>query len=154
MITVTKSSKLDKLDLSLFRVISVSTSPIDGAWSMEALMPPAKLFLQLRNGEIGKKKFKKKYSKFLQKPNTSAENTIFTIMMGLKNSNLVFTCTDEEWKLGYIQILVDTLCKMFGIEVTDVKDVKSEIKSVLEYMDLSKKEKKLLKEDDEDLSEK
>lgn len=154
MITATKSSKLDKIDLSLFRVISVSTSPIDGAYPMDALMPPAKLLLQLRNEEIGKKKFKKKYSKFIRESNTTTENTIFMVMMGAKESNLVFTCTDEEWKLGYVQILIETICDMFGTDATDIKDVKSEIKTVLEYMDLDKKEKKLLKEDDEDLSDK
>ena len=59
MIIATKESKLDKVNKSIFKIISVSSSedtPKD-AWNMDILLPPANLFLDRKNGKIGGKKF-------------------------------------------------------------------------------------------------
>lgn len=154
-----KNSKLDKVNPTLFKIISVSTSeeiPAN-AWDMNMLLPPAKLLIDRKNGEVGKKKFIKKYKKYLATENSSIENTLFTIAMALNaKSSIVFTCSDEEFKLGYLEALVEYICEKFEIDADDPKELKSRVKETMDDLDLSKKEKKLITDDidDEELSNK
>lgn len=159
MIIAIKESKLDKVNPALFKILSVSTSEEipDGSWNMDILLPYAKLLLDRKNDSIGKKKFIKKYKKYLDSENSTIENTIFSIGMSIRSkNNLCFVCTDEEFKLGYLQALVEFICEKFGIEPTDPKDMKDTINDVIDELDLSKKEKKLISGDvdDEELSNK
>ena len=65
--------------------------------------------------------------------------------MSLKSkNNLCFTCTDEEFELGYLTALAEFVCKKFDTELTDFKDAKTIIKDTIDELDLSKKEKKLI----------
>lgn len=159
MIVALKESKLDKVNKSLFRIISVTASDErqDGVYPMYALLPPARLMLDRKNGEIGKKKFAKKYKKFLSSNNSVVENTIFSIALSLSAKNsIVFTCTDDEYKLGYLDVLVDYICERFEIDKDDPKEFKSRVNDIMDELDLSKKEKKLINGDisDDDLSSK
>lgn len=159
MIVSIKNSKLDKVNPVLFKIISVSSSESipEGAWNMDILLPPAKLLIERKNGQVGKKKFIKKYKKYLSIENSTIENTIFSIGMSIAAKNsLVFTCTDEEFKLGYIDALVEFICEKFELDEDDPKEVKSKVKDVMDDLGLSKKEKKLITDDidDEELSNK
>lgn len=152
MIVATKYSKLDKVNNAFFRVISVSakeTQP-EGTWNMDILLPPADLFLSRKNGEIGKKKFEKKYKKFLSAKNTIVENTIFSIGNSLKKKNSIcFTCSDDEFDIGYLKILTEYISEVFGVEVVSLKDANEHIKYAFDSLELTKKEKKLVKMEDE-----
>lgn len=159
MITAVKESKLDKINPALFRMISVSANTKKDtefeSFNMDILLPPAKLFIDRKNGDIGKKKFIKKYEKFLSQKNTTVENTIFSIGTAIRaKNNICFFCSDDEYELGYIQALIDYICEVFGVEATDPKDVKDGIREAIETLGMSKKEKKLLKGDTEELTEK
>ena len=158
MITAIKNSKLDKVNPTLFKIISVSANETPaGAWNMDILLPPAKLLIDRKNGEVGKKKFIKKYKKYLATENSTIENTIFSIGMSIAAKNsLVFTCTDDEYKLGYVEALVEFICEKFDLDIDDSSDIKSKLKDIYEELDISKKEKKLLNNDisDDELSNK
>lgn len=159
MIIALKESKLDKVNKSLFRIISVTTSETaqDGVYPMYALLPPASLMLDRKNGNLGKKKFIKKYKKFLSSKNSVVENTIFSIALSIANKNsIVFTCSDEEFKLGYLEALVEYICEKFELDKDDPKEFKSRVNDAMNELDLSKKEKKLITGDisDDELSSK
>lgn len=159
MIIALKESKLDKVNKSLFRIISVTTSETaqDGVYPMYALLPPASLMLDRKNGSLGKKKFIKKYKKFLSSKNSVVENTIFSIALSIANKNsIVFTCSDEEFKLGYLEALVEYICEKFELDKDDPKELKSRVNDAINELDLSKKEKKLITGDisDDELSSK
>lgn len=155
MIIATKESKLDKVNKSIFRIISVSSSediPKD-AWNMDILLPPANLFLDRKNGKIGGKKFAKKYVKFLSKPNTTVENTIFSIGLSMSDKNSIcLVCSDEEYEMGYLQTLAEYISQCFGVELSTLKEAKQTIDNAIEILDFSKKEEKLLKKDASELS--
>lgn len=158
MIIVVKESRLEKVDPVLFNIISVSAkdgSVEDASFNMSALLPPADLLMAYNNGNIGKKKFAKKYIKFLSEENSTAENTIFTIAKSLsKNNNLCITCTDDEYNIGYTKILAQYIADTFGFECYKYGDAKESIESVYETLDLGKKDKKLIHSDESDLSNK
>ena len=159
MIIAIKESKLDKVNPALFKILSVSTSEEipEGSWNMDIFLPYAKLLLDRKNGNIGKKKFIKKYKKYLDSENSTIENTLFSIGLSIKSkNNLCFTCTDEEFKLGYLEALVEFICEKFEVEMDDAKDAKEKINDTIEDLGLSKKEKKLIKGDinDDELSNK
>lgn len=159
MIIALKNGKLDKVNKALFRIIYVSASeeiPAD-AWNMTSLLPPAKLLIERKNGNVGKKKFIKKYKKYLKTENSVVENTLFSIALSIASKNsLVFSCSDDEFELGYIQALVEYICERFELDVDDPKEMKEKVKDAMEDLGLSKKEKKLITEDisDDELSNK
>lgn len=159
MIIALKNGKLDKVNKALFRIIYVSASeeiPAD-AWNMTSLLPPAKLLIERKNGNVGKKKFIKKYKKYLKTENSVVENTLFSIALSIASKNsLVFSCSDDEFELGYIQALVEYICERFELDVDNPKDMKEKVKDAMEDLGLSKKEKKLITEDisDDELSNK
>ncbi len=157
MIFATTASKIDKVNKNLFRIISVTASDTkeDGVFAMPILLPYASIFLKRKSGELGKKKFIKKYRKYLAIPNSDIENTIFSIGLSLKaKSNICFVCSDDEYKYGYLEELANYIGEVFETEVYTFKDAKEKVSEAIELMDLSKKEKKLLKADKTDLSEK
>lgn len=155
MIIITNTDKLDKINHDLFKVVAISTTDVKDCWNMDMLLPPANILIERKNGNISKKKFKKEYMKFLSEKNSYIENTIYTLGMSIKEKNsLVFVCTKDEYKLGYLNIFGEYLNKVYGVEITKLSDGLDEVKSVIESLDMSKKEKKLLKTDDEELSEK
>ena len=161
MIIAIKKSKLDKVNRSIFKIISVSSNSEylaedkDNIWEMNTLLPPANLYLGRKNGEIGKKKFFKKYEKYLEKENTIVENTIFSIALSLKEkNNICFVTSDEEFEMGFVSKLADYISGRFGVDyVKNVKDVKYMINDAISNLDITKKEKKLLNKTD-DLSDK
>lgn len=159
MIIALKNGKLDKVNKALFRIIYVSASeeiPAD-AWNMTSLLPPAKLLIERKNGNVGKKKFIKKYKKYLETENSVVENTLFSIALSIASKNsLVFSCSDDEFELGYIQALVEYICERFELDVDDPKEMKDKVKEAMDDLGLSKKEKKLITGDidDEELSNK
>lgn len=147
MIIALKNEKLDKVNKALFKIISVSASeeiPAD-AWNMPSLLPPAKLLIERKNGQVGKKKFIKKYKKYLATENSVVENTIFSLGLSIASKNsLVFTCSDDEFKLGYIDTLVEYICERFELDKDDPKEMKDRVKDTMDELGFSKKEKKLI----------
>lgn len=150
MITFIKKSNVDKVDNKFFTVVKVSMERDDeGQTSLPYILPPSALLLPRKSGELGKKKFVKKYKKYL-KTNKGAEFAIFNILKSLKNkTSICFTSTDEEFKLGYIQALVEYLNDEFGIEYYELKDANKQLKD--EMSSLDKKQKKLIYKDDEEI---
>lgn len=150
MITFVKKSKVDKVDNTFFTIVKVSMERDDeGQTSLPYILPPSALLLPRKSGELSKKKFVKKYKKYL-KNNKGAEFAIFNILKSLKSrTSICFTCTDEEFKLGYIQALVEYLNDEFGIEYYDLKEANRQLKD--EMSSLDKKQKKLIYMADEEI---
>ena len=155
MIICVKESKLKKVDKNLFRIASISSEPLEseGIFNMTELLPPADLLMKVSNGELSKKKFLKKYRKFIETKDTNIEYTIFTLGMALeRKQNLCLTASGKEYRLGYVKVLADYLAELYGIEIKGLDEVQEEISFELDSF--SKKEKKILKKSDEDLSKK
>lgn len=144
MIIAVKKSKLNKLDTRVLSVVKISMEKLDkNEVTLPYLIPPASILIPRMNGDIGKKKFLKEYRKYL-KESDAAQLMIFNILRALINkSPLCFTCTDSEYKLGYIQELVSYLQDEFDIDIFEMDDLKESIKDAISG--LNKKEKKLLK---------
>ena len=123
MITYAKESQLEKLDEDLFSVISVSASKELEGTSFAELLPNATDMIAISNGDISKKKFKKNYEKYLSK-DISALEDIYYICKAIKKAKkpFVVTCTDEEWKMGYLQILIHYLEDELDISILTYKD--------------------------------
>ena len=156
MIITAKESKLDKVNRDFFRVVAVSSSDNigEGVFNMNMLLPPASLLLARKKDEIGKKKFEKKYRKYLSESDSEAEYTLLTIGMALKaKENICFICEDDEMKYGYLDILAEFISEIFGVESFSLKEGNEKIKDAIDSLDFEKSEKKLLKSD-EGLSEK
>lgn len=156
MIICVKQPKLDKVNKSLFRIIAVTNDAdisADGVFNMTELLPPADLFMSYNSGELSKKKFLKKYAKFLETKNTNLEYSILTIGMALnQRHNICFTANDKEYRIGYVKVLANYIGELFGVEVKELDDVNDDIKFELDSY--SKKERKILKKNDEELSKK
>ena len=156
MIICVKQPKLDKVNKTLFRIIAVSNDAdinTEGVFNMTELLPPADLFMSYNSGELSKKKFLKKYAKFLETKNTNLEYSILTIGMALnQRHSICFTANDKEYRIGYIKVLANYIGELFGVEVKELDDVNEDIKFELDAY--SKKERKILKKDDEELSKK
>ena len=156
MIICVKRPKLDKVNKALFRIIEVTNDADvsgDGVFNMTELLPPADLFMSYNSGELSKKKFLKKYEKFLKTKDTNLEYSILTIGMALnQRHNICFTANDKEYRIGYIKMLANYIGELFGVEVKELNDVNEDIKFELDSY--SKKERKILKKDDEELSKK
>jgi len=159
MIIAVKESKVEKVNPSLFNICFVSKKgpTIDGATNMDILLPTDDLYIGRKEGTVGKKKFEKKYSKYLHKKNTYVEWAIYSIGRALasKPGNICFVCTDEEYELGYLRILGETIAEMFGVDFeTGYKEAKELIDNELEVY--TKKERKAFEmdDDDEDMSDK
>lgn len=157
MIITAKDSKIEKINKDIFRVVRVSSSDdeVNGIPNMPMLMPPASLLLSRKKDEIGKKKFEKKYRKYLSTVDSDVEYTLFTIGMALRSkNNICFICSDSEMKLGYLDILAKFISEVFGVESFTLKEANKRLEEVIEILDLDKKEKKLLKTSSDDLSDK
>lgn len=156
MIICVKQPKLDKVNDAFFRIIAVSNDADFGesnVFNMTELLPPADLFMLYNSGELSKKKFLKKYAKHIRTKNTNIEYTIFSIGMAIKNgSNICFTANDKEYRIGYVKVLANYISELFGVEVVELEDAKQSLKYALDSY--SKDERKLIKKDDDDLSEK
>lgn len=150
MITFTKKSKTDKIDTKFFTIVKISMErEEENETTLPYLLPPSSLLIKRRQGDLGKAKFIKKYKKYLKK-NKGAEFAVFNILKALKNnSSIVFTATDDEYKLGYLQAFVEYLNEEFGIETLEFKEANETLKSELSSLD--KKQKKLIKKDDEEI---
>lgn len=159
MIICVKQPKLNKVDNNLFKIVAISndkdfdSDSNNGIFNMTELCPPADLFISYNNGELSKKKFLKKYRKYIEQKNTTIEYTIFTLGMALANkSNICLTANEKEYRIGYVKVLADYLGELFGVEVKDLDNVNNDIKMELESF--SKKERKIIKKDSEELSKK
>lgn len=156
MIICVKQSKLKKvIKDNLFKVVSISSEPlgIESVFNMTELLPPADMLLKRKNGDLSKKKFLKKYKKFIETKDTNIEYTIFTLGMALdRKQNLCLTASDKEYRLGYVKVLADYLSEIYGIDIKGYDEVSEEISFELDSY--TKKEKKLLKKSDDDLSKK
>lgn len=157
MIITVKQPKLDKVDTNLFKIVAISNSNDDfeskDIYNMSELLPPADMLMDYNNGQLSKKKFLRKYRKYIEKKGTNIEYSIFTLGMALKNkANLCLTANEKEYRIGYVKVLAEYLAEIFGVEVKDLEDVNDEIK--YELSSFSKKERKLLKKSDEELSKK
>ena len=154
MIICVKQPKLDKVNKALFRIIAVTNDAdisTEGVFNMTELLPPADLFMSYNSGELSKKKFLKKYAKFLETKDTNLEYSILTIGMALKQRhNICFTANDKEYRIGYVKVLAKYIGDLFGVEVKELNDVNDEIKYELDSY--SKKERKILKKSNEELS--
>ena len=150
MITYIKQSKLDKVNTTFFTIVKISMEKENkGETSLPYIIPPMSIFIPRKQGDIGKKKFLKKYRKYLDK-NKSAEFSIFNILKALKNkTSICFTCTDEEYKMGYIQELVNYLNERFGIIGYSYNEAKEMLDMELESLD--KKQRKLIKKSDDEI---
>ena len=156
MIICVKQPKLDKVNKSLFKIIAVTNDADfsdNEAFNMTELLPPADLFMSYNSGELSKKKFLKQYAKFLKTKNTNLEYSILTIGMALnKRQNICLTANDKEYRIGYVKVLANYIGELFGVEVRELPEVNDEIKFELDSY--SKKERKILKKSDEELSKK
>ena len=150
MITYCKKSKIDTVDTKFFTIVKVSMEREDeGEMSLPYILPPSSIFIPTKQGNMSKKKFNKKYKKYLSE-NKGAEFAIFNILKALKNkTSLCFTCTDEEYKLGYIETLAEYILEVFGIESLPLKEANSILKSELDSLD--KKNRKLIYKSDEEI---
>ena len=148
MITYCKKSKLDKVDTEFFTTVKISMErEEEGELTLPYILPPSSILIPVKQGNMSKKKFNKKYKKYLSE-NKGAEFAIFNIAKSLKNkTSLCFTCTDEEYKLGYIQTLVEYIAEVFGVEVMPLKEANSVLNSELDSLD--KKNRKLIYKPDE-----
>lgn len=156
MIICVKRPKLDKVNTSLFKIIAVTNDADisnDAVFNMTELLPPADLFMSYNSGELSKKKFLKKYEKFLKTKDTNIEYSILSIGMALnQRHNICFTANDKEYRIGYVKVLAEYIGNLFGVEVRELNEVNDDIKFELDSY--SKKERKILKKDDEELSKK
>ena len=156
MIICVKQPKLDKVNDALFRIIAVTNDAdisTEGVFNMTELLPPADLFMSYNSGELSKKKFLKKYAKFLETKNTNLEYSILTIGMALnQRQNICFTANDKEYRIGYVKVLANYIAELFGVEVKELDEVNDDIKFELDSY--SKKERKILKKNDDELSKK
>ena len=156
MIICVKQPKLNKVNTSLFKIIAVTNDADfsdDAMFNMTELLPPADLFMSYNSGELSKKKFLKKYAKFLKTKDTNLEYSILTIGMALnQRHNICFTANDKEYRIGYVKVLANYIGELFGVEVKELNEVNDDIKFELESY--SKKERKILKKDDDELSKK
>lgn len=158
MIISTKPGKLKKCNPAIFKFISVSAEPlnaeeygVDSIFNMTDLLPPADLFIKLNDGQLSKKKFLKKYAKYISKKDTNIEYCIFSIGMALKNkASICLTASEKEYRMGYIKVLAQYISDLFDVELTELDSANDEINYELE--NYTKKERKLLKKDDEELS--
>lgn len=155
MIISVKEPKLEKVNRNLFQIVSISNEPLEDEeiFNMTELLPPADMLLKVTNGELSKKKFLKKYGEFIRTKDTNIEYTIFTIGMALEaGKNICLTASEKEYRLGYVKVLASYIGDLFNVEVKDLEEVNEEIKDELDTY--SKKERKLLKKDDDELSKK
>lgn len=153
MICSVKESKVDKINETFFRIISVSQEQIGDYFNLSELLPDPELWLKYTSGELSKKKFLKKYEKYISQKDTNVEYSIFTIAMALKQkANICITANEKEYRSGYVKVLVKYISDKFGVEIVDLEEANSTIKDELSSYD--KKERKLLKKDEEDLSKK
>ena len=156
MIICVKQPKLDKVNKALFKIIAVTNDAdvsTDDVFNMTELLPPADLFMSYNSGELSKKKFLKKYAKFLETKDTNLEYSILTIGMALnQRHNICFTANDKEYRIGYVKVLANYIGELFGVEVKELDEVNEDIKFELDSY--SKKERKILKRHDEELSKK
>lgn len=159
MIITVKPGKLKKVNQEIFKLISVSTEPIDTGdasitvFNMTDLLPTADMFMKYYNGQLSKKKFIKKYSELIKTKNGNIEYALFSIGMALKNrASICLTCNEKEYKIGYIKVLAEYIGDLFGVDVKELDDANETISFELDSY--SKKERKLLKKSDDDLSNK
>lgn len=157
MIICVKKPKLDKVNTALFRTIAVTNDADfgndDRVFNMTEFLPPADLLQLYNSGELSKKKFLKKYAKYLETKNTNLEYSILTVGMALnQRQSICFTANDKEYRSGYVKVLANYIGELFGVEVRELDDVNDDIKFELDSY--SKKERKLLKKNDEELSKK
>lgn len=148
MITYIKQSKIDKVDPVFFTIVKVSMEKEnENETSLPYIIPPMSIFIPRKQGNISKGKFLKKYVKYLDE-NKSAEFAIFNIVKALKNKvSICFTCTDEEFKMGYVQKLAEYLSERFGVSVYEYKEAKEILETELSALD--KKQRKLIYKSDE-----
>lgn len=155
MIALCKESKFKKLNKGLVVGVAVSQNEIEDTTFYPDLLPPPSLMIAYNNGDIGKKKFKKKYAKFLKKSEL-VEYAIYILMLGVKNQkNICFVCNDDEWSIGYLDVLVNHISEQYDVNIYATSEVKEAIAN--ELNGLSKKERKLVKMTEaeaEELSEK
>lgn len=160
MIITAKPGKLKKCSQAFFNFISVSAEPlnadeygVDTIFNMTDLLPTADMFMKYNNGQLSKKKFLKKYLKYISTKDTNIEYCIFSIGMALKNNvSICLTANEKEYRIGYVKVLAEYISELFGVEIKDVDEIKEELE--YELSNYTKKERKLLKTNDEELSEK
>lgn len=150
MITYCKKSKLDKVDTKFFTILKISMERDDeGEMSLPYILPPSSLLIPFKQGNMKKEKFNKKYKKYLSE-NKGAEFAIFNILKALKNkTSLCFTCTDDEYKMGYIKTLTEYIYEVFGVEAFSLKEANSILSDELDSLD--KKNRKLIYKDDDEI---
>lgn len=149
MLTYVKKSKLDKVS-KIFTIVKISMEKEDkNEVSLPYLIPPSEILIPVRQGSISKKKFNKKYLKYL-KNSKSAEFAIFNLLKAIKNkSSLCFTCTDDEFNLGYVKTLLEYLNEEYDINFYSYKEASELLKDELSSLD--KKHRKLLKLSDDEI---
>ena len=131
MIICVKQPKLDKVNDTFFRIIAVSNDADfgeSGVFNMTELLPPADMFMSYNSGELSKKKFLKKYAKYLAEKNTNVEYSIFSIAMAIKEgANICLTASEKEYRIGYIKVLADYISNLLGIDVVELEDAKEQL---------------------------
>lgn len=159
MIIITKASKVEKINGDIFKILSVNPADRPAVkydsdsvevYAMPQLAPTIELLADRDKGDISKKKFVKKYIKYL-KDDSDAENIIRSIGLSLKDNNsLCFVCDDDIFRY-YIKTLVTYITDLFGTECRTYSEFKEEYDELTS--NLSKKERKLMKAEIDELSE-
>ena len=151
MITIVKNDKANKL-IPYFTIIKVSMDSSDNDISFPSLLPPSKLIIARKQGEISKKKFIKEYKKYLKKSKV-VELSMLNVGKALEaNKPLAFTCTEDEEDMKYLPVLVEYISELFGVQNVSFKEAKELINNELNMM--PKNQIKLLKKDEDELSSK
>ena len=150
MITFCKKSKLDKVNTNFFTIIKVSMEREDeNETSLPYIIPPASIIIPFKQGNLSKKKFLKKYKKYLSE-SKGVEFAIFNILKAIKNKrSLCFTCTDDEYDYGYLKVLCEYISDEFGLEILPLKEARYILNSELETLD--KKNRKLIKKSEDEI---
>lgn len=160
MVAYVPYSKLDKINKNIFTTMAISRGDEFKETDIEnfnMIAPPIDLYANYFNDSISKKKFLKKYKKFLKKIKGSDsiyEQTFCAIgkILIKDKSNLCITCDDKEFKSGYLKVLAEFIVSIFGSVTIDANEAKVHSKEILVTLD--KKDRKLLTKDASELSEK
>ena len=111
IIIAVKEDRLEKISPNLFSICHVTKEkPEDEYPNLDLLVPTSDLYTDLAEGKIKKKKFEKKYRKFLD-DSLAAQYQLYGIanIFDSHHYNLCLTCSNEEYKMGYIKVLAEPL---------------------------------------------
>lgn len=117
--------KLKHIEKTQFVVISKrirKTSEMDAVVFAKDLYPPDIILADVRSSD--KEFFKEKYFEYLDRYELKLKIALFIKATLEHNYPIMFICTECEWGLGFMQLLIEYIEDRFGFFVVDYKKFK------------------------------